>query len=198
MINKCIKKVIAISVAVLTAGVMLYGCAEETSSPKTVVNDYFKGISKGDDKKVMELLSEAPVDFNQEIVESSDENIKKAQKIVIDNFKKITWTTGEEKIEGDKATVDVKVKGPNMMKALESYISKALEEGFKAVFNGEEELTEEKTEEIINKMLVEVMEKMETDEREGKISLIKKEGQWKIEQNSELIKVIWGEMTSLK
>lgn len=198
MINKCIKKVIAISVAVLTAGVMLYGCAGETSSPKTVVNDYFKGISKGDDKKVMELLSEAPVDFNQEIVESSDENIKKAQKIVIDNFKKITWTTGEEKIEGDKATVDVKVKGPNMMKALESYISKALEEGFKAVFNGEEELTEEKTEEIINKMLVEVMEKMETDEREGKISLIKKEGQWKIEQNSELIKVIWGEMTSLK
>lgn len=197
MINKCVKKVIAVSVAVLTVGVMLYGCAGETSSPKTVVNDYFKGISKGDDKKVTELLSEAPVDFNQGLVESSDENIKKAQKIVIDNFKKITWTTGEEKIEGDKATVDVKVKGPNMMKALESYISKALEEGLKAAFSGEE-ITTEKTEEMVNKMLVEAMEKMEIDEREGKISLIKKEGQWKIEQNSELIKVIWGEMTSLK
>ncbi|MFR5266581.1 hypothetical protein [Clostridium sp.] len=197
MINKCVKKVIAVSVAVLTAGVMLYGCAGETSSPKTVVNDYFKGISKGDDKKVTELLSEAPVDFNQGLVESFDENIKKAQKIVIDNFKKITWTTGEEKIEGDKATVDVKVKGPNMMKALESYISKALEEGLKAAFSGEE-ITTEKTEEMVNKMLVEAMGKMEIDEREGKISLIKKEGQWKIEQNSELIKVILGEMTSLK
>lgn len=197
MINKCVKKVIAVSVAVLTAGVMLYGCAGETSSPKTVVNDYFKGISKGDDKNVTELLSEAPVDFNQGLVKSSDENIKKAQKIIVDNFKKITWTTGEEKIEGDKATVDVKVKGPNMMKALESYISKALEEGLKAAFSGEE-LTTEKTEEMVNKMLVEAMEKMETDEREGKISLVKKEGQWKIEQNSELIKVIWGEMTSLK
>ena len=197
MINKCVKKVIAVSVAVLTAGAMLYGCAGETSSPKTVVNDYFKGISKGDDKKVTELLSEAPVDFNQGLVESFDENIKKAQKIVIDNFKKITWTTGEEKIEGDKATVDVKVKGPNMMKALESYISKALEEGLKAAFSGEE-ITTEKTEEMVNKMLVEAMGKMEIDEREGKISLIKKEGQWKIEQNSELIKVILGEMTSLK
>lgn len=79
---------------------MLYGCAGETSSPKTVVNDYFKGISKDDDKKVTELLSEAPVDFNQGFVESSDENIKKAQKIIVDNFKKITWTTGEEKLRG--------------------------------------------------------------------------------------------------
>lgn len=83
------------------------------------------------------------------------------------------------------------------MKALESYISKALEEGLKAAFSGEE-ITTEKTEEMVNKMLVEAMEKMEVDEREGKISLIKKEGQWKIEQNSELIKVILGEMTSLK
>ena len=93
-------------------------------------------------------------------MESFDENIKKAQKIVIDNFKKITWTTGEEKIEGDKATVDVKVKGPNMMKALESYISKALERGLKAAFSGEE-ITTEKTEEMVNKMLVEAMGKME-------------------------------------
>lgn len=60
-----------------------------------------------------------------------------------------------------------------MMKVLESYISKALEEGLKGVFSGEE-ITIEKTEEMINKMLVEAMEKMEIDEREGKISLIKK------------------------
>lgn len=196
MFNKVIKRIIGVSVAMITVGVMLSGCS--SASPKDVVNDYFKGISKGDNKKATELLVESGMNIDPELVEVGNEKLKEAQKITMDNFKKIKWTVNSEDVKEDKATVNITVKGPNLMKAMTNYFTKILEEGFKSAFSGEEGLNEEKTEELVSTLLVEEMKKAESDERKGDINLLKTDGKWKIEQNFNLINVVLGDMSSIK
>lgn len=87
MFNKGMKKIIGISVVMVTISIMLSGCS--AASPTDVVNDYFNGISKGDNKKATELLVESGMNMDPELVEIGNEKLKEAQKIAMDSFKKI-------------------------------------------------------------------------------------------------------------
>ncbi|MFD2170981.1 hypothetical protein [Tumebacillus lipolyticus] len=150
-------------------------------SPKQVVDAYFEAVKKADFetmKKMSESASEDQIKF-----ESPQE--EKYAKFI---FSKMSVEVGEEKIDGDKATVQTKVTSIDFGQLVGKMFSEALKQ---ALANGGQEQSKEEMDQMLEAMMKD--ENAPTATSDATVHLVKKDGKWVFaEKNEELAKALVG------
>lgn len=170
---------------IVSAG--LYGCGSK--SPSDTVRTYLEEVKKGENgdfsKLISNTLDETENQGESKKEEVSDESTKK----LIGSMENLTYTINSEKIDGDSATVNVKVNGPDIATVMADFVQKAFTSAFSQAFSGNE-ATEEETNKLYESMLAEALDNVKYTERTGDILLTKKDGQWKISSDDALSKLL--------
>lgn len=203
---KKISKLMIIGTLIGVTTLGFVGCGKNASTPKAVVNGYFNELSKGNQEKASEyiLRTEEDKKLQEEIMSSEFGNIieenkpsAESEKDIKEVLSKLKATVTGEEINENKATVDVTVKGPNMISAMKDYFKNYMTEAMMLIFSGEKNNLDTKMEELAKKaepMLMEEIKKAPEEERTGKLSLDKVEEQWKIKFDGELFNLVLGKL----
>ncbi|SHE47314.1 DUF4878 domain-containing protein [Clostridium fallax] len=184
---KQFKKVICI-VMVLTLSLGICGCGGKT--PSDTVTDYLEEIKKGENGDFSIMLNET-LDKTQNKQQIEKEDIENAEstKKIINSMKKLTYTINSENINGDSATVTVKVNGPDLATVMVEFITNAFVNVFSQAFS-ENKMTDEETNKMYDDMLSKCLDNVKLTERTGDISLTKVDGVWKIDNSDTLSKLL--------
>lgn len=102
----------------LAITVVLFSCNNNTSSPSNAVNAFFNTMKKGDVTELKTLVTKSDVQLIEMAekfakafgVNDKDSISDKFKTEMIEKSKDISFTVKDEKIEGDKATVNVEIK----------------------------------------------------------------------------------------
>lgn len=164
-------------------------CGCGIKSPSNTVKDYFEQIKKGENGDVTQLLDKTLESTQDKDKESklSDESTKK----MIATLEKLTYTINSESVNGDSATVNVKVNGPDMSKVMAEFIQKAFSTALAQSFSGKQ-ANDEDNNKLFESMLMECLDKVTYSDRTGDISLTKIDGQWKITDDDSLTTLLLG------
>ncbi|SFD17029.1 DUF5105 domain-containing protein [Clostridium uliginosum] len=180
---KQFKKVISIAILlILVIGVC--GCGSKT--PSDTVKNYLEQVKKGENGEFKNLLNKSLEETENEKKDKlSDESTKK----IIGNMKKLTYTINSENINGDSATVNVKVNGPDMSKVMADFMQKAFSTALSQSLSGNK-MNKEEQNKLFESMLLECLDNVTYSDRTGDISLTKTDGEWKINNDDSLIKLL--------
>ncbi|MGX4599566.1 hypothetical protein [Faecalimicrobium sp. JNUCC 81] len=158
---------------------MITGCTSE--SPSDVVDNYFNELKKGENAKVSEQFINS--------VNQAESNETKESKDMIEAFSiymsKLDAKELSEKIDGDKASVEIELSGLSLGKIMLEVIQGSLENMFSA---------EENTSENIGKAFLDKTKLAKLETRTGVINLAKIDGKWKINEDQDLTTLIFGNM----
>lgn len=167
---------------VLVAGV--YGCGSK--KPSDVVTTYLDQIKKGSNEDLDKLLNKT-LSEGEEKNNAYDGSTKK----LISSMSKITYKINSEKVDGDSATVNVTLNGPEFSKAIGEFMKKAMADALSKAFSNEQP-SQEENEKLYDKMLSESIDNMPFADRTGDIKLTKTNGEWTIAADDSLEKILLG------
>lgn len=166
---------------VLLAIVMCFGmvaCADK-SSPSAAV-----------EKDIKDAKS-APEEFMGEIEE--DGMGKEAQELMIEKFLDFDYKLGEEKIDGDKATVEATFTTYPFGQIMQDVLTKYMTEAFANLDKSEEEL-----ETLMNDLLVDGLKNAKKDfVSTVTMELVKEKGEWVVQDSDDLTNAITGGLLDL-
>lgn len=165
-----------------------FGCTK--SSPTATTKEYLEEIKKGENGDFTSLLNKtldksANKTENKTAATKEDESSKKLS----DCMKKLTYTIISEKIDGNNATVNVKVNGPDVGGAMIDYMQKGITLAFSSAFSGKE-MTQEENDKLYQNLFLETLNNMKYTDRTGNISLTKVDNKWKINADDSLTKLL--------
>ncbi|EQB87899.1 hypothetical protein J2Z44_001275 [Clostridium punense] len=183
---KGFKKVV-LFIMLITMTIAVYGCSSKT--PSNSVKNYLEEVKKGENADFSKLLNQTLAKAKKDTEKQSEGAPNESTKKFMDSLKNLTYTINSEKINGDSATVNVKVNGPDMASVLGDFLQKAFTTAFSQAFSGNN-ATQEETDKLFDTMLVESMNNMKYTERTGDISLTKTNGEWKINNDDALTKLL--------
>ena len=89
-----------------------------------------------------------------------------------------------EKVDGEKATVKVKVTGPNY----EDLLQAVIEDSITDAFDGKEINSE-----YLGSNLLKKVKESKSETRTGKINLVKSDGAWKIKSEDDVMNLVLGQ-----
>lgn len=152
--------------SILVLLLLVSGCSSG-KAPKTVVDEYLKEV------------------LNKPLDAIETDEVSEAEKGMYDQMlkliKKQTYTLDNEKIEGDKATVDVHFKTYNFGKATTETFIEYFQDAFGMAFSGaSEEEMQEKLYEIWNNQLLALEKEGTTLDFDFTAELAKGEDGWEI------------------
>lgn len=188
------KTVLALLMIMLFIPMMVTGCKSET--PTDVVNTYFSSIKKSDSKEAQKLIEDTISDeiLNEETgttstkEENTDTSKKEDSEKLDESLKmylsKIDAKVLSEKVNEDKATVEVEIKAPNYSDLLLA----VMEESIADTFNGKEVKQSD-----VEKNLEEKIKSSKAETRSGQINLTKKDNEWKIKSDEDIANLLLGE-----
>ncbi|CEN77921.1 DUF4878 domain-containing protein [Paraclostridium sordellii] len=168
---------IVLSMTILTA------CGGD--SPTKVVDSYFKELKSGKNTQAANHLFanvENKEDKGDKKDSKMDKNTEEAVKLYLS---KLDAKVLSEKIDGDKATVEVEVKGLNFAQLMVEVI----QDNLANVFGGEQP-----TDDQLNAQLLEKVKNGKPQTRKGKINLTKSDKGWQIKQDENLTSLVLGGM----
>jgi len=96
------KKIVVFIVAILF---LLVGCTNEIESPTKKVETFLSKYQKNDSELVEEFDASM---FEEENL--TDEQKEKYKKVMLDQYKNLTYKIKEEKVDGNKAEVEVEIE----------------------------------------------------------------------------------------
>lgn len=182
---KNLKKLTAIMLLLfLVAGI--YGCGAK--KPSVVTTTYLEEIKKGTSGDFEKLLNKT---LNKTDDENKDQAYDESTKKLINSMNKITYKINSEKIDGDSATVNVTLNGPDMSKVMKDFVNKAMDNALSQAF-AQTQTSEEENKKLYDDMLSECLDNITYTERTGDIKLTKTDGQWKINTDDSLSKLLLG------
>jgi signal transduction histidine kinase len=173
---KLLKKISIIMTLVLSI-TAFYGCKSKEPSPSDTVKTYFDEIKGADEATISTLLSN---------VEETDTN---SSKKMITEIQKLTYTINSESIDGEKATVNVKVNGPDMAAVIATSIQEMFTSVLSQAFSGTE-MTEAEQNKLYDDIMVKALDGVTFTDRTGDITLEKSENGWEITSDNEITKLI--------
>jgi len=179
---KGLKRII-LMIMLLTLSFGVYGCSSK--SPSNTVKNYLEQVKKGENGDFSKLLNQTLDKAKKEKETPKKDASSESTKKITDSMKNLTYTINSEKIDGDSATVNVKVNGP----ALANFFQKAISNAFSQAFSGNNG-TKEESDKLYENMLLESLNDIKYTERTGDISLTKVDGEWKINNNDSLTKLL--------
>lgn len=173
---KLLKRISIIMTLVLSI-TAFYGCKSKEPSPSDTVKTYFDEIKGADEATISTLLSN---------VEETDTN---SSKKMITEIQKLTYTINSESIDGEKATVNVKVNGPDMAAVIATSIQEMFTSVLSQAFSGTE-MTEAEQNKLYDDIMVKALDGVTFTDRTGDITLEKSENGWEITSDNEITKLI--------
>ena len=182
---KKLKKFIALSLLAISL-VAFVGC-NKTESPKEVVSEYFEDIKFNAENELVNNAIETENGEEEVFTKETEEALKEL-------VKKLEYTVGDEKIDGDKATVNVTVKGVNLLELVTNTMNDAMGATVGAIFSNKE-MDDKEINNIVNKTLLENIKKAKVDERKGTVTLNKRDNKWKLSTDDELSKLVLGNVS---
>ncbi len=168
---------IALALIVVLSMVVLAGCGG--NSPTDVVNSYFKEIKSGENNEVSNYIV-GTVDEQTATDQDTDPKLEEAISIYVS---KLDAKVLSEKVDGDKATVEVELNGLNFGQMMIT----VLQENIADIFSGKEQSSED-----IGADFLAAVKSAKPESRKGKINLTKVDNKWKIEQDNDLITLVFG------
>lgn len=171
------KNKITLTLIIVLSMIVLAGCG--ASSPKDVVNSYFKEIKSGENNEVANYIV-GTVDEQTATNQDKDPKLEEAINIYIS---KLDAKVLSEKVDGEKATVEVELNGLNFGKVMIS----VLQENIADIFSGKDQSSED-----IGKDFLKTIKTAKEETRKGKINLTKVDNKWKIQQDNDLISLVFG------
>ncbi|MDU2156930.1 MULTISPECIES: hypothetical protein [Clostridium] len=173
---KLLKRISIIMTLVLSI-TAFYGCKSKEPSPSDTVKTYFDEIKGADEATISTLLSN---------VEETDTN---SSKKMITEIQKLTYTINSESIDGEKATVNVKVNGPDIAAVIATSIQEMFTSVLSQAFSGTE-MTETEQNKLYDDIMVKALDGVTFTDRTGDITLEKSENGWEITSDNEITKLI--------
>lgn len=176
---KQFKKILSIML-VFVMGLALNGCGNKT--PSDTVKTYMEEAKKGESGNLASLLGQTmDAEESAEDDKDQDETTKK----MLNTLKKLTYTINSENINGDSATVNVTVNGPDLSAVMQEYMQRSMEDVFSNIF-GDDFMDGDKQQDKSDKILSECLENVNYTERTGSLTLKKSGEEWKIESQEKL------------
>ena len=178
-----IKKVIVTLVtSMLTIG--LVGCS--SVSPSDTVENYLKNLKNGKYEDIKALLNE---NLNTEELNKNEEGSEEINSKLEELIKGMTYSINSEEINGDSATVNVKVNAPDIATVIGKYMQESFTMAFSQAFSGSQ-LSDSEQQDMYNEVLLKYLNETTYTDRTQDIKLTKKDGEWKIVEDNSLVKLI--------
>lgn len=180
------KKLTILIITILSLGMMSVGCKSE--SPTDVVNSYFAQLKNGDSEQANEFIesaiSQTEEGTSNEAEEETDETMEEALKLYLSKFD--TKVLSEE-IDGDNATVNVEINGPNFSNMMMEVIQESLADAFSG---------KEVDDEYMSRSFLDKVKSSKNEVRTGKINLTKEDKEWKIKSDDNIVSLMLGKVSS--
>lgn len=177
------KKIWILTTLVLSVPMLMMGCS--TESPTDVVNNYFTEVKDVKSDESGDLI-ESTISLTKEHAQddsddSKSEDLTKSLEMFIS---KVDAKVLSEKVDGEKATVKVKVTGPNY----EDLLQAVIEDSITDAFDGKEINSE-----YLGSNLLKKVKESKSETRTGKINLVKSDGAWKIKSEDDVMNLVLGQ-----
>lgn len=177
------KKIWILTTLVLSVPMLMMGCS--TESPTDVVNNYFTEVKDVKSDESGDLI-ESTISLTKEHAQddsddSKTEDLTKSLEMFIS---KVDAKVLSEKVDGEKATVKVKVTGPNY----EDLLQAVIEDSITDAFDGKEINSE-----YLGSNLLKKVKESKSETRTGKINLVKSDGAWKIKSEDDVMNLVLGQ-----
>ena len=177
------KKIWILTTLVLSVPMLMMGCS--TESPTDVVNNYFTEVKDVKSDESGDLI-ESTISLTKEHAQddsddSKTEDLTKSLEMFIS---KVDAKVLSEKVDGEKATVKVKVAGPNYEDLLQAVIEDSLTDAFDG---------KEINSEYLGSNLLKKVKESKSETRTGKINLVKSDGAWKIKSEDDVMNLVLGQ-----
>lgn len=177
------KKIWILTTLVLSVPMLMMGCS--TQSPTDVVNNYFTEVKDVKSDESGDLI-ESTISLTKEHAQddsddSKTEDLTKSLEMFIS---KVDAKVLSEKVDGEKATVKVKVTGPNY----EDLLQAVIEDSITDAFDGKEINSE-----YLGSNLLKKVKESKSETRTGQINLVKSDGAWKIKSEDDVMNLVLGQ-----
>lgn len=173
------KLIVAIMTIIMTVG--LAACGNPT--PSETVDSFLDGVKNTDADAVKSVYSGKSFNFDKDLSEfgGNDKELAKITKeSLVPKLLDFDYEIGEEKIDGDKATVEVTFTTYNFGDALTSFMTDYIAQGMVMAFDDSSEKKLEKLAVTLYKKSIKDMKKDYTGK--AKISLTKKDDTWMVDE----------------
>ena len=177
------KKIWILTTLVLSVPMLMMGCS--TESPTDVVNNYFTEVKDVKSDESGDLI-ESTISLTKEHAQddsddSKSEDLTKSLEMFIS---KVDAKVLSEKVDGEKATVKVKITGPNYEDLLQAVIEDSLTDAFDG---------KEINSEYLGSNLLKKVKESKSETRTGQINLVKSDGAWKIKSEDDVMNLVLGQ-----
>ena len=177
------KKIWILTTLVLSVPMLMMGCS--TESPTDVVNNYFTEVKDVKSDESGDLI-ESTISLTKEHAQddsddSKTEDLTKSLEMFIS---KVDAKVLSEKVDGEKATVKVKIIGPNY----EDLLQAVIEDSITDAFDGKEINSE-----YLGSNLLKKVKESKSETRTGQINLVKSDGAWKIKSEDDVMNLVLGQ-----
>ena len=169
----------------LILAIMLFVFSCGTPQPQKDLESALKALQSGDEKKIQELYS------SSETLDNDD-----SAKIMREGYKKLSYKVKNTKVEGDKATVNLDIKSPDLSSYFPEFLQKGLSIQAANLGKSDEELTKMGEEFTVKFFLEKINSKdLKFSEKNIDVVLKKVDGKWKIDGQDEKNKGILEALT---
>lgn len=181
------KKKLVIFIAVLVLALTLTGCG--TTPPKTVADNFLQAVKNKDKEALSKSYVydsfdiKTGIETNDSVQDTDFDNStigKAIEKDFLPKTLEFEYTIDNEKIDGDKATVDVHFKTYQLGSAFTEFTNEFYSQALKLAFsNPSEEQIDALAANLITSKANNLTEK--TYEKTVPLTLVKKDGQWVVD-----------------
>lgn len=158
-------------------------------SPSDISKQFLKYLNEADYEKVAILVDKSDTSEIKDRIPGDDKSAEKIGKLMLSKF---SYVIGESKIDGDKATVNVKVTSLDMLRIVSKTISEIMPLAFASAFSndGSQDMDSLMEQYMLNSMSDPNAPIISTN---TVINLVKTDKGWKVSQdNDELFNAITG------
>ncbi len=179
-------------ILILTMGLL---CSCGGATPTETVDSFLSAVKAEDSETINSIYSDKTFKFGNELyaADSDDEFTNELREKLIPKVLDFEYEIDNEKIDGDKATVDVTFKTYNLGSTLTSFMSEYMSQAMALAFSNALDEQIESLAETLLKSNVDTMEKNYTDTTS--ISLTQRDGTWiidKFEENGDFYNAFLG------
>lgn len=150
---------------------------------KTEAKESMKDIKSGDASELGEMMGMSEEDMK--MLESLDGEAVESMKGLFEKISDFDYELLDENIDGETATVKVKITTYNIGDKLSEGMSKAISNAMAYAFSGMSE--EEITKKLIAEMLVPIKDAEKNYTKEVEVKVNKVDGEWEVEKDNEAL-----------
>lgn len=200
MTKKNLRIVLVLALAALMA-MMMAGCGKKEATPSQTADRFLKALKTQDQETLKKVYANGSVDLKKELKgekddSSADEIDDKTVKLLIDKLLDYDYQISDEKIDGDKATVKVKITTYSFGDSFQGFVKDYMNQGMSLAISG---ASNDKLSNLANTLLQKHLKKLTKKDYEKTVtlSLKKKDGRWivrELDEDSDFVDAVCGGM----